>query len=108
MANQHNFPIIGQAFLGATPLSANATITAVSTGKAFHNLPATGAITVLLPLATTGTRFIFLEASAHNMTITPISTDAIRGSGAGVSTVLSGLGQHLLLTCVVPGFWEIL
>src|SRR5579863_3909499 len=107
MANQHNYPLIGQAFLGVKPLSANTTLTAASSGKAFHNLPATGAITVSLPKATPGTVFKFLEASAHNMVITPIATDAIRGSAAGVATTLSSLGAFLELTCVVTGFWEL-
>lgn len=107
MANQHNFPLIGQAFLGTQALSANHAITGVDSGKAFHNLPATGSITISLPKATPGTRFKFLEASAHNMVITPIASDTIRGSAMGASTTLSGLGQFLEITCVVTGFWEL-
>ncbi len=108
MSNSHNYPLIGQAFLGVKPFSANGTITAADSGKAFTNDSAAGAITISLPKATPGTRFIFVETSAHNMTIQPIATDAIRGSGAGVATILSSLGSNLKLTCVITGFWELL
>lgn len=107
MSNQHNYPLIGQAQLGNKIFSANGTLTSADSGKAFVNTPATGGITISLPKATVGTRYIFVETSAHNMTIQPIATDTIRGSSVGVATVLSSLGSKLLLTCVTPGFWEL-
>lgn len=107
MSNQHNYPLIGQAFLGTRILSANTTLTGTDSGKAFVNTKATGSITITLPKASPGDRFIFVETVAQNMVITPRSVDTIRGSSIGVATTLNGLGQKLLLTCVTPLFWEL-
>jgi hypothetical protein len=107
MSNQHNFPLIGQAQLGNKILSASTTLSGTDSGKAFVNTPAPGTITITLPKAAIGTRYIFVETSAHNMVIQPQAADAIRGSSAGVATTLSSLGSKLLLTCVTPGFWEL-
>jgi len=107
MSNQHNFPLIGQAQLGNKILSASTTLSGTDSGKAFVNTTAAGSITISLPKATIGSRFIFVETVAHNMVITPIATDAIRGSTVGVATTLSSLGANLKLSCVTPGFWEL-
>ena len=108
MSNQHNFPLLGQAFLGTKILSANAALSGTDSGKAFVNTSATGSITITLPKASPGDRFIFVETAAHNMVITPRSVDTIRGNAMGVATTLSGLGQKLQLTCVAPLFWELM
>lgn len=107
MANQHNFPLIGQAQLGNKILSASTTLGGTDSGKAFVNTPASGSITVTLPKASIGSRFIFVETSAHNIVVQPQSVDTIRGSSIGVATTLSSLGSKLLLSCVTPGFWEL-
>lgn len=107
MSNQHNYPLIGQAFLGVKILGASASLSGTDSGKAFVNTPATGSITITLPKAAPGDRFIFVETVAHNMVITPLSVDTIRGSSMGTATTLNGLGQKLLLTCVTPLFWEL-
>lgn len=107
MANQHNFPLIGQAQLGNKILSASTTLSGTDSGKAFVNTPASGSITVTLPKASIGSRFIFVETSAHNIVVQPQSVDTIRGSSIGVATTLSSLGSKLLLSCVTPGFWEL-
>lgn len=107
MANQHNYPLLGQIFLGTKILSANASLSGTDSGKAFVNTRATGAITITLPKAVPGLRYVFVETSAHNMVITPQSIDTISGSALGVATTLSGLRQFLLLTCVTPLFWEL-
>jgi hypothetical protein len=107
MSNAHNYPLLGQAFLTSVPLSANASLSGTDSGKAFVNTPATAAITITLPKAVPGRRFIFVETSAHNMVIQPQAVDTIRGSGLGAATTLAALGTNLLLTCVVNGFWEL-
>lgn len=107
MSNQHNFPLLGQAFIGNKILSASAHLSGTDSGKAFVNTQATAGITVSLPKAAPGLRFIFVETVAHNMVISPVSTDAFRGSAAGATKTLSGLGQNFLITCVIPGFWEL-
>lgn len=107
MSNQHNFPLLGQAFLGIKILSANASLIGTDSGKAFVNTSASGSITITLPKAAPGDRFIFVETTAQNMVIQPKSVDTIRGSAMGAATTLSGLGQKLLLTCVTPLFWEL-
>lgn len=108
MANQHNFPLLGQVFLGTKILSASIALTGTDSGKAFVNTQASGAITVSLPKAVPGLRFVFVETVAQNMTIQPTSIDTIRGSSLGAPTALAGIGQKLLLTCVTPLFWELI
>lgn len=107
MSNQHNYPLIGQAFLGTKILGASASLTGTDSGKAFVNTPAIAAITIFLPKAAPGLRYIFVETSANNMIITPQSVDTIRGSALGAATTLAALGAKLLLTCVTPLFWEL-
>lgn len=107
MSNQHNYPLIGQAFLGTKILGASASLSGTDSGKAFVNTGAAGSITITLPQAAPGLRYIFVETTAQNMVITPQTTDTIRGSSIGVATTLSSLGGALLLTCVTPLFWEL-
>jgi len=107
VSNQHNFPLIGQAFLGTKILSASVSLSGTDSGKAFVNTAATASITITLPKAAPGRVFRFVEIAAHNMVIQPQSTDTIRGNGAGAATTLAGVGTNLLLTCVTPGFWEL-
>ncbi len=108
MSNQHNYPLIGQTFLGVKILGASASLIGTDSGKAFVNTPATGAITITLPKAAPGLRYSFVETVAQNMVIQPQSIDTIRGNALGVATTLNGLGQNLLLTCVTPLFWELI
>ena len=107
MSNQHNYPLIGQAFLGTKILGASASLSGTDSGKAFVNTGAAAPITITLPKAAPGDRFIFVETTAQNMVIQPRSIDTIRGSALGVATTLSSLGSSLLLTCVTPLFWEL-
>lgn len=107
MSNQHNYPLIGQAFLGSKPLSASATLTGTDSGKGFSNAPATAAITVSLPKSKPGLTYQFLEVVAHNITVTPVTGDTIRGLSTSASYVLNAVGQLLVLECITPGFWEV-
>lgn len=107
MANQHNFPLIGQAFLGTKILSASATLAGTDSGKGFSNASAPGSITVTLPQAKPGYQFQFLEVVAHNIVVTPQSTDNIRGLSAGTAVTLSAVGALLYLECINAGTWEI-
>lgn len=91
----------------ASNTTATTIISGTDSGKAFVNTGATGSQTYNLPKAVPGLRYVFVETTAQNMIITPISTDAFRGSGAGVSKTLNGLGQNFLITCVIVGFWEL-
>src|SRR5476651_542166 len=108
MSVEHRYPLLQQGFLQSRiNTTASLTITGTDSGKAFGKTGATGSTTYLLPKAAVGLRYIFVETTAQNMVITPISTDAIRGSATGVSTTLAALGAKLLLSCVTPGFWEL-
>lgn len=108
MAIEHRYPLLQQGFLkSAINTKASLTITATDSGKAYVNTGATGSTTYHLPKAVPGLRYIFVETTAQNMVITPIATDAFRGSGAGASHSLTGLGQNFLITCVTVGFWEL-
>lgn len=107
MSNQHNYPLIGQAFLGSKPLSASATLTGTDSGKGFSNAPATAAITVSLPKSKPGLTYQFLEVVAHNIVVTPVTGDTVRGLAASASYTLNAVGQLLVLECITPGFWEV-
>lgn len=108
MAVEHRYPLLQQGFLkSAINTKASLSISGVDSGKAFVNTGAAGSTTYLLPKAAVGLTYRFVETTAQNMVIQPISTDAIRGSSVGVPTTLSSLGAKLLLTCVTPGFWEL-
>lgn len=109
MSNQHNYPLLGQAFIGAKILNANFTLTGTDSGKGFVNTGATGAITISLPKAAPGLTYQFLVQAAQTITISPIATDTIRRLAAGVVFVLPAVpGTLLYLECVTPGFWEVI
>lgn len=107
MANQHNFPLIGQAFLGTKILSASIILSGTDSGKCFSNAQATTNITVTLPQAKPGYTFQFLEVAAHNIVVTPQPTDNIRALSAGTAFTLNTVGELLSLECVNAGTWEV-
>lgn len=108
MAVEHRYPLLQQGFLKpAVNTKAVLQISGTDSGKAFINTGASGSTTYDLPKAAPGLVYRFVETTAQNMVIQPISTDAIRGSSAGVPTTLSSLGAKLLLTCVIVGSWEL-
>lgn len=108
MSIEHRYPLLQQGFIKVSASSAAThAITGTDSGKIFINTGATGSITYTLPKAAPGLSYRFVESTAHNIVITPVSTDAFRGTSAGVSKTLSGLGQNFLITCAVVGFWEL-
>jgi hypothetical protein len=90
-------------------------ISNLDVGTAFNNSGATGNIVLTLPKAGNsaqtsaggpGSEFIFLVASAHTITVTPVTGDTIRGKAASASATNSTVGSLLWLVCIVPGYWE--
>lgn len=107
MSNQHNYPLLGQAFIGSKVLSANFTLTGTDSGKGFTNASAAGAITINLPKAAPGLIYYFLVVATQTMTLQPVAADVIRGNAAGVALVLGATaGTMVTLVCVTAGFWE--
>lgn len=108
MSNQHNYPLLGQAFIGAKILSANFTLTGTDSGKGFSNASAAGAITLNLPKAVPGLMYQFVEVAAQNMVIQPVTGDTIRGNAVSTAETLAAVGSFLYLECITPLFWEII
>lgn len=109
MANQHNYPLIGQAFIGSKILSANFALSGTDSGKGFTNASATGSITVTLPKSAPGLIYQFLVVAAQSIVVQPQGVDTIRGNAIGVATTLAGTpGNFLYLECLTTGFWEVL
>jgi len=95
--------------------TASYAVSGTDIGTAFNNAGATGNIVLTLPKAGNasktaaggpGLEFIFLVSSAHQITVTPITGDTIRGKSASASAVNSTVGSLLWLLCIVPGYWE--
>jgi hypothetical protein len=109
MANQHNYPLIGQAFIGSKILSANFTLTGTDSGKGFTNASATGSITITLPKSAPGLIYQFLVVAAQSIVVQPQAVDTIRGSTIGTAVTLAGTpGTFLYLECLTTGFWEVI
>jgi hypothetical protein len=106
LSNQHGYPLLGQAFIGSKTLSANFSLSGTDSGKAFTNAPATGAITITLPLSKPGLVYYVKVVANQNIVIQPRSVDAIQGSAAGVSITLSGVGTDAEFVCYTPGIWD--
>jgi len=106
MANSHNYPLIGQAFIGSKTLSASFSLSGTDSGKAFTNAPATGSITITLPLSRPGLVYYVKVVAAQNIVIQPQTADAIQGSAAGASITLSGVGTTAEFVCYTPGIWD--
>lgn len=109
MANQHNYPLIGQAFIGSKILSANFTLTGTDSGKGFTNASATGSITITLPKSAPGLIYQFLVVAAQPIVVQPLAVDTIRGSTLGTAvTMTNTVGNFLYLECLTTGFWEVI
>jgi hypothetical protein len=106
MSNQHGYPLLGQAFIGSKTLSANFSLTGTDSGKAFTNAPATGVITITLPLSKPGLVYYVKVVSANNIIVQPQAADAIQGSTAGTPIALSGVGTAAEFVCYTPGIWD--
>jgi hypothetical protein len=87
--------------------SANFSLTGNDSEQASTNLGATGNITGTLPQALPGREYYFFVASGHTLTVSPRSTDSIRGKGAGATYAYGTIGGLLKLVCIVQGTWEI-
>ena len=83
-------------------------ITAIDGESAYNNQGGTGAIVGSLPAAKPGFGpYYFLVVAAQTLTVTPKSTDNIRGKAAGVSYSSATAGNLLKLLCIITGTWEI-
>lgn len=106
MANRNN-PNLKQVQIVPKAKSASFSVTGIESGCCFTNLGATGNIVGTLPKAAPSLEYRFFVAATHTLTITPRSTDSIRGKGAGASYAYGTIGGLIHLVCIVAGTWEI-
>lgn len=112
-----NAPLINKHTWRAIAKTRSYSVQGQDTLGVFHNLNATGNITLSLPKAGNSTstavggpglEYEFLVSAAHTITVTPVSTDTIRGKATGASASNATVGNYLKLKCVIPGYWEVL
>lgn len=82
-------------------------ISALESSTAYCNTGATGAVVLSLPKAVPGLGpYYFLVTAAFALTVTPKSTDTIRGLALGASLSSAVVGTLYKLLCITPNFWE--
>lgn len=88
--------------------TSNYTIVGQDSRRGFTNKNAPGNIVLTLPAAKADNslHYKFLVVAAHTITVTPKSTDTIRGKALGASAAAGTAGNFLSLICLTDGFWE--
>lgn len=106
--------INGRGALGVEAHTANDTLTASESGTAHTNTGASGTITLVLPPATVGLRFVFAVGAAQQLRIDPNGTETISLPSTGVAgaagkyLVADAIGETVDLACLIAGSWQVL
>jgi hypothetical protein len=104
----------GRALLSVEAHTAGDTLTATESGSAHTNTGASGAVTLVLPAATAGLRFIFYVNAAQELRIDPNGTETISLPSTGVPgaagkyLTANAVGESVELACMVAGSWAVL
>lgn len=89
------------------------TLTADESGSLHTNTGATGTVTLTLPAAAVGRRFLFVVGAAQSLRIDPAGTQQICLPSTGVPGAAgkylgsSTVGSAVQLVCGVPGVWHV-
>lgn len=110
-----NTPLLKQPLITPKAVTASRVLTGTDSGTSWTNTNATGSITFTLPKAASGLttvvsglQFTFLISAAQPIVITPKTGDTIRGLAVSASYTLTGVGDCVQLTCIAPGFWDVI
>jgi len=104
----------GRALIDVEAHTANDTLTTTETGTCHSNAGASGTITLALPAATVGMRFLFYVGAAQQLRIDPNGTETISLPSTGVAgaagkyLVADAIGETVDLFCPVAGTWAVL
>ena len=104
----------GRAVMGVEAHTANDTLTTTENGTAHTNTGASGTITLALPAATVGLRFVFGVGAAQQLRIDPNGSETISLPSTGVPgaagkyLVADAIGETVELLCLVAGNWNVI
>jgi hypothetical protein len=104
----------GRGYLEVEAHTANDTLTASETGTVHTNTGASGTITIGLPAAEVGMRFMFAVGAAQQLRIDPNGTETISLPSTGVPgaagkyLVADAIGETVQLACLIAGNWAVL
>ena len=93
--------------------TADYTVTAADSGKAFDTTGATGAVVFALPAAVPGLEYFFRVGAAQELRIDPNGTETIAlpstgvASAAGAYLTANAAGETVHIKCIVAGTWNV-
>lgn len=103
----------GRSLIDVEAHTAGDTLTTSESGTAHSNTGASGTITIVLPAATVGLRYIFALGAAQQLRIDPNGTETISLPSTGVPgaagkyLVADAVGENVELVCYVAGNWSV-
>lgn len=104
----------GRGLLSVEAHVADDTLLATETGTVHTNTGAAGAVTLTLPAATVGLRFMFAVGAAQALQIDPAGTETISlpsngvPGAAGKHLTANAIGETVDLACIIAGNWSVL
>jgi hypothetical protein len=95
------------------PHTADATLTASTTGSLHTNTGATGTVVATLPTATVGLQFAFAVTAAYALRIDPAGSELIMSASNGTPAAgkyigSSAIGDTINLVCAKTGEWSVI
>lgn len=103
----------GRSLIDVEAHTAGDTLTVAESGTAHTNTGASGTITIVLPVATVGLRYIFALGAAQQLRIDPNGTETISLPSTGVAgaagkyLVADAVGENVELVCFIAGNWSV-